>query len=67
MGWIFFKPIYERIDLVERSDLDNDPGLSFIVCFKARLTSPEVVRLQHKYYGMYAFHDSEWGWDLTTA
>ncbi|KAI0726911.1 fatty acid desaturase-domain-containing protein [Fomitopsis betulina] len=34
MGWIFFKPRYERLELIDRADLDNDP----------------VVRLQHKYY-----------------
>ncbi|KAH9829447.1 fatty acid desaturase-domain-containing protein [Rhodofomes roseus] len=34
MGWIFFKPRYERLELVDQADLDNDP----------------VVRLQHKYY-----------------
>lgn len=35
MGWIFFKPTYERMGLVERDDLEKDP----------------VVVLQHKYYG----------------
>ncbi|KAI4528276.1 hypothetical protein K525DRAFT_291292 [Schizophyllum commune Loenen D] len=25
MGWIFYKPIYERIGLVDRQDLDSDP------------------------------------------
>ncbi|KAF7302757.1 Stearoyl-CoA desaturase [Mycena chlorophos] len=34
MGWIFFKPNYERMELVDRDDLDSDP----------------VVRFQHKYY-----------------
>ncbi|KAH7925171.1 hypothetical protein BV22DRAFT_1105047 [Leucogyrophana mollusca] len=34
MGWIFFKPKYERLDLVDRGDLDNDP----------------VVRYQHRFY-----------------
>ncbi|KAJ8462305.1 hypothetical protein ONZ45_g17983 [Pleurotus djamor] len=34
MGWIFFKPNYERMAWVDRSDLEAD----------------EVVRLQHKYY-----------------
>ncbi|KAJ7269403.1 hypothetical protein B0H12DRAFT_1095627 [Mycena haematopus] len=34
MGWIFFKPTYERMELVDREDLDSDP----------------VVRFQHKYY-----------------
>lgn len=26
MGWIFFKPSYERINLIDRDDLDRDPG-----------------------------------------
>ncbi|KAJ7293006.1 fatty acid desaturase-domain-containing protein [Mycena rebaudengoi] len=34
MGWIFYKPTYERMELVDREDLDRDP----------------VVRFQHKYY-----------------
>ncbi|KDR85694.1 hypothetical protein GALMADRAFT_234705 [Galerina marginata CBS 339.88] len=34
MGWIFYKPTYERMELIEREDLENDP----------------VVRIQHKYY-----------------
>lgn len=28
MGWIFFKPRYERLELIDRADLDNDPGKS---------------------------------------
>ncbi|KAG0707436.1 hypothetical protein DFH29DRAFT_1055244, partial [Suillus ampliporus] len=28
MGWIFFKPVYERVKLVDREDLDRDPGES---------------------------------------
>lgn len=27
MGWIFYKPTYERMGLVDREDLDSDPGL----------------------------------------
>ncbi|KAG1783556.1 hypothetical protein EV702DRAFT_956927 [Suillus placidus] len=27
MGWIFFKPVYERVKLVDREDLDRDPVL----------------------------------------
>ncbi|KAG1754924.1 uncharacterized protein EDB91DRAFT_1042259 [Suillus paluster] len=34
MGWIFFKPVYERVKLVDREDLDRDP----------------VVRFQHEHY-----------------
>jgi fatty-acid desaturase len=26
MGWIFFKPTYEKMELVDKEDLDNDPG-----------------------------------------
>jgi hypothetical protein len=26
MGWIFYKPTYERMTLIERDDLENDPG-----------------------------------------
>ncbi|KAF8899049.1 hypothetical protein BD779DRAFT_1607641 [Infundibulicybe gibba] len=36
MGWIFYKPIYERLELVDREDLDSDPvplalSLGFLV------------------------------------
>jgi hypothetical protein len=24
--WIFYKPTYERMELVDREDLDSDPG-----------------------------------------
>ncbi|KLO07101.1 putative stearoyl-CoA desaturase [Schizopora paradoxa] len=34
MGWIFFKPKYEKLDEVDKDDLDNDP----------------VVTFQHTYY-----------------
>lgn len=34
MGWIFYKPKYERMGLVDRQDLDSDP----------------VVRYQHRFY-----------------
>ncbi|KAI0354610.1 hypothetical protein OH77DRAFT_1425672 [Trametes cingulata] len=34
MGWIFFKARYERLESIDRGDLERDP----------------VVRLQHKYY-----------------
>jgi len=26
MGWIFYKPTYERMGLIERDDLEIDPG-----------------------------------------
>lgn len=29
MGWIFYKPTYERMKLIERDDLDRDPGVLF--------------------------------------
>ncbi|KAH8102410.1 fatty acid desaturase-domain-containing protein [Cristinia sonorae] len=38
LGWIFFKPKYERMTLIERDDLENDP----------------VVRIQHEYYVSFA-------------
>lgn len=34
MGWIFRKPRYEKLELINRSDLDHDP----------------VVKFQHKHY-----------------
>ncbi|KAF9041780.1 hypothetical protein BDZ89DRAFT_1100041 [Hymenopellis radicata] len=27
VGWIFFKPTYSKMDLVDREDLENDPGV----------------------------------------
>ncbi|KAJ7207592.1 hypothetical protein GGX14DRAFT_521999 [Mycena pura] len=36
IGWIFFKPNYERIHLINHEDLDNDP----------------IVRYQDKYYAV---------------
>jgi hypothetical protein len=29
MGWIFYKPNYERMELVDREDLDSDPSECF--------------------------------------
>ncbi|PPQ78943.1 hypothetical protein CVT25_002394 [Psilocybe cyanescens] len=40
MGWIFYKPNYTRMGLIEKDDLENDP----------------VVRYQHKYYGLSSNH-----------
>lgn len=34
MGWIFWKPKYERLAIIEKGDLERDP----------------VVRIQHRYY-----------------
>jgi len=28
LGWIFFKPKYPKLHLIERNDLEEDPGLS---------------------------------------
>lgn len=28
VGWIFYKPVYERMELVDREDLDSDPSES---------------------------------------
>ena len=28
VGWIFFKPKYAKLHLIERKDLEDDPGLS---------------------------------------
>ena len=35
MGWVFFKPNYERIHLVDYEDLDNDPStwIQIVCCF----------------------------------
>ena len=30
MGWIFYKPNYERMGLIDKEDLENDPG-AFLV------------------------------------
>lgn len=34
MGWIFYKPVYDRMKLIEQDDLNRDP----------------IVRFQHQYY-----------------
>ncbi|KDR81083.1 hypothetical protein GALMADRAFT_1122110 [Galerina marginata CBS 339.88] len=39
IGWLFYKPTYARLNLIERDDLEDDP----------------VVRFQHKYYRPLAF------------
>jgi len=31
MGWIFRKPVYEKITLIEKDDLDRDPGGSLLL------------------------------------
>jgi stearoyl-CoA desaturase (delta-9 desaturase) len=52
MGWIFFKPTYERMPLIDHRDLDSDPGtrVSFVLHIPGADTH-SVVRFQHKYYG----------------
>jgi hypothetical protein len=30
VGWIFFKPTYTKLHLIERDDLDQDPGSSLL-------------------------------------
>ena len=30
MGWIFYKPNYERMSLIDKDDLENDPGGSLV-------------------------------------
>jgi hypothetical protein len=53
MGWIFLKPTYERMELIDREDLDSDPGESRRIspCPSEGLSVPPVVRFQHKNYG----------------
>jgi fatty-acid desaturase len=56
MGWIFFKSKYERLSLVDREDLDRDEGETTIVSQTSAIslmTHFAVVRLQHKYYGVF--------------
>jgi len=53
-GWIFRKPTYSRMKLIERGDLESDP----------------VVRFQHRYYVQIALFSglllpwaiAKWGW-----
>ncbi|KAH0591074.1 hypothetical protein H2248_001180 [Termitomyces sp. 'cryptogamus'] len=51
IGWIFFKPNYERLETVDREDLVSDPGV--LIQGNARkylLNTHQVVRFQHAYY-----------------
>lgn len=34
VGWIFFKPKYAKLHLIERNDLEEDPGLSTRRCVR---------------------------------
>lgn len=52
-GWIFLKPKYTRMGLINRSDLDNDPGQlsvphALLLSYRKLMTI--VVRFQHRYY-----------------
>ncbi|SJL06149.1 uncharacterized protein ARMOST_09485 [Armillaria ostoyae] len=38
MGWIFFKPTYQKMELIDRDDLDSDPGVEGISSAYRRLT-----------------------------
>jgi stearoyl-CoA desaturase (delta-9 desaturase) len=53
MGWIFFKPSYEKLSQVDRDDLDNDPGMrmAFFSFTPVLRIHTVVVRFQHEYYG----------------
>ena len=49
MGWIFYKPTYERMALVDKEDLESDPGIFFVLQQYQKLTC-SVVCFQHNYY-----------------
>lgn len=60
VGWLFFKPNYPKLYLIEREDLEKDPG-SFnqyfddplrVAVFVGHLTTTSllVVRWQHRYF-----------------
>ena len=34
MGWIFRKPKYEKLKLIDQTDLNQDPGTTFILLFQ---------------------------------
>ncbi|KAF5385066.1 hypothetical protein D9615_001252 [Tricholomella constricta] len=52
IGWIFFKPKYERLELVDRDDLLGDPGMDITSRWIFLPSNPHpVVRFQHAYYG----------------
>lgn len=53
MGWIFRKPDYPRMALIDRKDLNADPGSSLSSDLQVSLltrSSFPVVRFQHKHY-----------------
>ena len=53
MGWIFFKPSYERMESIDKNDLERDPGQFLLtICLNEIWvfhTLP-VVRYQHRNY-----------------
>ena len=56
VGWIFFKPRYPKLHLIEREDLEEDPGSltrrgAVLVDRSADRDPYIVVRLQHRYFG----------------
>jgi hypothetical protein len=61
VGWIFFKPNYAKLHLIEREDLEQDPGAFGSVdaawdgrdarCRSADRESCLVVRWQHRHFG----------------
>ncbi len=78
-GWIFRKPTYPRMKLIERADLEADPGKRLLqlhescnsYAAKRRRLLSTVVRFQHKYYVQIALFSglilpwmmARWGWN----
>lgn len=50
VGWIFFKPNYGKLDLIQTDDLDNDPGMQTVSLLTYTQPCFLVVRVQHQYY-----------------
>ena len=51
MGWIFYKPSYEKIGLIDKDDIDNDFGMPCLRAIRIyNLICVLVARLQHKHY-----------------
>ena len=49
MGWIFYKQHYERIDVIDKEDLDSDPSRS---CLQTLSTSNDLIDSQLFDYSM---------------
>jgi stearoyl-CoA desaturase (delta-9 desaturase) len=51
-GWIFRKPSYPRMKMIERGDLESDPGKLSSDCHISSIPEADypVVRFQHKHY-----------------